>query len=346
VLDSLDNLYRLFKVLHRARAQRGTVDLDLPETRIVYDANRKIERIVPLVRNDAHRLIEECMLAANVCAAELLARNEVPALYRVHQGPSADKLEDLKRFLGELGLRLGGGSKPSPADYAAIIDQLEGRPDAHLVQTVLLRSLSQAVYSPDNAGHFALGYPNYTHFTSPIRRYPDLLVHRAIKSVIQKKKIQRDEEAHKRVLAQGEHCSTTERRADEATRDVVAWLKAEYMMDRVGDVFDGVISGVTSFGIFVELKEIYVEGLVHITALGNDYYHFDPGHHRLTGERSGMVYRLGDAVRVRVVRVSLDDARIDFEPESPEAVRQPSRARAGKKRKGGRPSGRRRRKKG
>ncbi|NOZ11016.1 MAG: ribonuclease R [Gammaproteobacteria bacterium] len=317
VLGSLHALYDLYKILRTARHKRGAVDLDLPETRIVYDDNKRIECVVPTVRNDAHRLIEECMLAANVCAADLLAKYKHPSLYRIHEGPSADKLEDLRSFLAELGLHLGGGDKPDSKDYGDLIAQLEGRSDITLVQTVLLRSLSQAMYSPDNVGHFALGYVNYTHFTSPIRRYPDLMVHRAIKHVISGKPIAQDKETQASVNQQGEHCSMTERRADDATRDVIGWLKAEFMMDKVGEVFEGKITGVTGFGIFVELKEIFVEGLVHVTALGNDYYHFDPAHHRLTGEHSAKVFRLGDELKVKVVRVDLDEARIDFELESP-----------------------------
>ena len=310
LLSALESLYELYGLLRAARIRRGSVDLDIPETRIVFDAQRKIECIVPVVRNDAHRLIEECMLAANVCAAEMLKRNKATALYRVHEGPSPEKLMELRAFLTELGLTLGGGATPEARHYAKVIAAAEQRPDSRLIQSVLLRSLSQAHYSPDNVGHFALGYPNYTHFTSPIRRYPDLLVHRALKVLLVKHQRDVPPEVAAR---QGEHCSTTERRADEATRDVVRWLKAEYMMDRIGQEFDGIISGVTDFGIFVELLEIYVDGLVHITALGNDYFHFDPVHHRLVGDRTRTVFRLGDRVRVRVMRVDLDEAKLDFE---------------------------------
>ena len=310
VVPHLETLYGLYHILHSARMKRGAVDFELPETRIQFDEKRKIKRIVPLQRNDAHRLIEECMLAANVCAAEILRRIKIPAPYRMHEGPTAEKLNALREFLTEMGLSLGGGDKPQAQHYSKLIKAVEQRSDSRLIQTVLLRSLSQAVYSPDNIGHFALGYPNYTHFTSPIRRYPDLLVHRAIKDIIARRPTSLTLELAKQ---QGEHCSLTERRADEATREVVRWLKAVYMMDKIGEEFDGIISGVTNFGIFVELVEVYVDGLVHITALGNDYYHFDAAHHRLMGERTKQAYRLGDKLRVRVVRVDLDEAKLDFE---------------------------------
>jgi ribonuclease R len=310
LVPHLENLYALYKVLHKARQARGAVDFELPETKIIYDAQRKIDRIVPLQRNDAHKLIEECMLAANVCAAEFLVKKKVPAPFRIHAGPPAEKLTALREFLFELGVQLGGGDEPKAKDYAKLLTSLGDRPDARLIHTVLLRSLSQAIYSPDNIGHFALGFENYTHFTSPIRRYPDLLVHRAIRGILRKQSISDTIEA---VQAHTDHLSMTERRADDATREVVRWLKAEYMMDKIGEEFDGIISGVTNFGIFVELAEVYVDGLVHITALGQDYYHFDPGKHRLMGERTRKVFRLGDKVRVKVAQVNLDEAKLDFE---------------------------------
>src|SRR5690606_17220160 len=287
--------------------------------------------IRPTQRNDAHKLIEECMLAANVATARFMQDHEIPSLYRVHDGPPAERLEKLKAFLGELGLSLQRGKSkdgPSPKDYQRLLESIRERPDYHLIQTVMLRSLSQAVYSAENAGHFGLNYEAYTHFTSPIRRYPDLLVHRAIRSVIRSKRetkhVERagaaimprariypyDEAALEKL---GEQCSMTERRADEATRDVVNWLKCECMQDRVGETFEGVITAVTGFGIFVELRDIYVDGLVHVTALPADYYHFDPVHHRLSGERSGRSFRLGDSVEVKVMRVDLDERKIDFE---------------------------------
>jgi ribonuclease R len=325
VLENLKQLYKLYKVLRKLRTRRGAVDFETTETRIVFGAERKIERIVPVQRNDAHKIIEECMIAANVCTARFLARHKLPTLYRVHEGPQADKLSDLREFLGELGLSLGGGDKPQAADYAKLLDKIHDRPDAHLIQTVMLRSLSQARYSPDNIGHFGLAHDEYLHFTSPIRRYPDLLVHRAIRYHLRAEAGDKKGKGGRRSSAGsfaysvaemqslGEHCSMTERRADDATRDAVDWLKCEYMLDKVGEEYEGIVSSVTSFGIFVELKEIYVEGLVHVTALQNDYYHFDPAGHRLRGERSGRMYRLGDQVRVRVVRVDLDERKLDFE---------------------------------
>jgi ribonuclease R len=313
LLPHLQQLHALYQVLKQARERRGAIDFETRETIIEYGAERKIERIVPVERNDAHRLIEECMIAANVAAARFLRRHRKPGLYRVHEGPNDEKQEQLRGFLGELGLGLGGGDKPSAKDYATLLQQARGRPDFHLIQTVMLRTLSQAVYSPHNRGHFGLSLEAYTHFTSPIRRYPDLLLHRAIRNVLQAGKAKDFSYGHHDMVNLGEQCSMTERRADEAVWDTIGWLKCEFMMDKVGETFDGVVSAVTSFGLFVELKAIYVEGLLHITALRNDYYHFDPIGHRLRGERSGRVYRLGDALRVRVARVDLDDRKIDFE---------------------------------
>ena len=312
LLTHLHELYALYKVLHHSRSQRGAIDFDTTETRIQFNDEQKVERIVPVYRNDAHRMIEECMLIANVAAARFLQRKKLPALYRVHAVPSEQKLTDLREFLNELGLGLSGGKEPTAKDYAELLDSVQGRPDRHLIQTVLLRSMAQAVYGPDNVGHFGLAYPEYTHFTSPIRRYPDLLVHRAIKHLIAGGTTEDFEYSHPKLQALGEQCSSTERRADEATRDATDWLKCEYMLDKVGEEFGGIITSVNSFGIFVELDQIYVDGLVHITALDNDYYHFDPVGHRLNGERSGKVYRLGDAVRIKVAAVNLDDKKIDF----------------------------------
>lgn len=313
LVPHLENLHRLYQALRKRRDSRGAIDFETTETRIVYGADRKIERIEPVERNDAHKIIEECMVTANVAAAEFLLKQGIPSLYRIHEKPDPEKFNELRNFLAELGLRMPGGKVPAPKDYAKLLGQIQGREDAHLIQTVLLRSLRLAVYSPENLGHFGLAYDAYTHFTSPIRRYPDLLVHRAIKHLLTHGSPKGFEYSKDQVVFLGEHCSMTERRADEATRDAVNWLKCEYMLDKVGQEFDGVISAVTSFGIFVELKDIYVEGLVHVTALRNDYYHFDPVGHRLTGERGGRVYRLGNPVRVQVARVDLDERRIDFE---------------------------------
>ena len=314
VLPHLHNLYQLFQVLLAQRTERGAIDFDTTETRIEFNDLKRVERIVPVVRNDAHRMIEECMLAANVAAARFLLRKKQPALYRIHEGPADEKLTDLREFLAELGLSLPGGKKPTAGDYAILLEQVRERPDRHLIQTVLLRSLSQAVYSSDNVGHFGLSYQAYTHFTSPIRRYPDLIVHRALKHVINQGKPDEFEYAKPELQGLGEHCSSTERKADEATRDALDWLKCEYMQDKVGETFNGIITSVNSFGVFVELEEIYVDGLVHITALDNDYYHYDPVGHRLTGERTGKVLRLGDPLTIVVAKVNLDERKIDYVP--------------------------------
>ena len=313
LLKHLKELYALYQVLRMKREQRGAMDFDTQETRIVFGDNRKISKIVPVTRNDAHKLIEECMITANSVAAKYLNGKKMPKLLRIHEGPSTDKLFNLKTFLGEVGLRLGGDNDPQPLDYMHLVNSIKDRPDAHLIQTVLLRSLSQAVYSPELKGHFGLALDAYAHFTSPIRRYPDLLVHRAIRHCLQGKKAESFFYGVPDMVMLGEHCSANERRADDATRDVVSWLKCEYMMDKIGDEFSGIISAVTSFGFFVELAEIYVEGLVHISNLGQDYFHFDPTSHRLLGERTNTTYRLGDSVKVKVVRVELDEKKIDFE---------------------------------
>ncbi len=307
LLPHLENLDKLFRVLLKARAKRGAIDFETTETRMIFDENGKIERIVPEVRNDAHRLIEECMLAANVCASEFLQSREQPALYRVHEGPTPEKLDKLRNFLGEFGLGLAGGDEPRAKDYGALLEQVKNRPDAQLLQTVMLRSLRQAVYSPDNVGHFGLAYEAYTHFTSPIRRYPDLLVHRAIKAALSGVRLPASDWD-----AIGLHCSQTERRADEATRDVVSWLKCYYMQDKVGEDFVGSVSAVVPFGLFVALDDIFIEGLVHISDLGSDYFHYDETRHELAGERTGVRYRLSDRVAVQLVRVDLATTKIDF----------------------------------
>ncbi|MDX1812123.1 MAG: ribonuclease R, partial [Gammaproteobacteria bacterium] len=316
VLPHLEDLYTLYQAFAAKRKKRGVIEFDSNETRIVFGDNRKIEKILPVERNDAHKLIEEFMIAANVAAAEYLESHDMPALYRVHNGPTDEKLQDLKAFLAEYGLRLGGGSSPEPKHYSALLDSVKDRPDRHVIETMMLRSLSQAVYCPDNVGHFGLAFDAYTHFTSPIRRYPDLLVHRAIKHLVKNKKPKSFRYSLEDMEVFGEGCSMTERRADDATRDALDWLKAEYMQNKVGQVFTGKITTVTGFGVFVLLDDAYVEGLVHVTALDNDYYHFDPIKQRLVGERSRKMYRLQDEITVRVVRVDLEDKKIDFEPVS------------------------------
>ena len=307
VLPQVQNLYKLYHALAKARGKRGAIDFETIETQMIFNEEGKIERIQPVFRNDAHRIIEECMLSANVCASDFLHSHEHPTLYRVHEGPTPEKLLALRDFLKGFGLGLPGGDKPHAKDYAKLLEEIKPRPDAQLLQTVLLRSLKQAQYNPENAGHFGLAYESYTHFTSPIRRYPDLLIHRAIKAVLlggqYKPGSWKD---------LGAHCSITERRADDATRDVEQWLKCFYMQDRVGEVFEGTISGVTSFGIFVSLDGVYVEGLVHVTELGNDYYQFDPARHTMTGERTHHVYRLSDRLQVKIARVDMETSRIDF----------------------------------
>ena len=316
VLPHINNLYKLFQTLLQAREKRGAIDFETVETQMIFNAQGKIEKIVPVVRNDAHKLIEECMLAANVCAAAFLKEHDHPVLYRVHEGPTPEKLEAVREFFKEFGLQLGGGDDPQASDYSKLLKQIKGRPDAGLLQTVMLRSLRQAVYAPENVGHFGLGYEAYAHFTSPIRRYPDLLVHRAIKAVLEGKQYK----PKLKWAELGVHCSMTERRADDATRDVEAWLKCFYMRDHLGSVFDGSISSVTGFGLFVALDDLYVEGLVHVSELGADYYHFDPAKHQMLGERTGKRYRLGDRVRVKVVRVDMESTKIDFVLETGPSV--------------------------
>ncbi|WP_118179012.1 ribonuclease R [Paraburkholderia phosphatilytica] len=342
LLPQLQNLYGVYKSLFAARQKRGAIDFDTTETYIVCNAQGKIEQIVPRQRNDAHKLIEECMLAANVCAADFMKRNRHPGLYRVHAGPTAERLENLRTFLRGMGLSLGGGETPHASDYAALMAHIRDRPDAQMLQTMLLRSMQQAVYSPDNIGHFGLAYEAYAHFTSPIRRYPDLLTHRAIYAILQGKKyqpeapegvvlntalspraraLQQEDEAKRGRRGRsntaiweelGLHCSANERRADEASRDVEAWLKCYFMRDKLGEEYGGMVSGVTSFGIFVQLDALFIEGLVHVTELGSDYFQYDEIKNELRGERTGIRYRLSDRVRVQVSRVDLDARKIDF----------------------------------
>ncbi|CAN5808659.1 ribonuclease R [soil metagenome] len=342
LVPHLLHLYECFQALLKARHVRGAIDFETTETYIVCNAAGKIEKILPRTRNDAHKLIEECMLAANVCAADLLAQFKHPGTYRIHASPTKEKLTQVRSFLKQVGLHLSGGDKPSASDYAELMGKVKGRPDAPLLQTMLLRSMQQAVYSPDNIGHFGLSYDAYAHFTSPIRRYPDLLTHRAIKAILQGKKYEpkgidlsllnttiSNAARKQQVLdkaagtkkpekdltiwdALGTHCSANERRADEASRDVEAWLKCYFIKNKLGEEFTGTISGVTQFGIFVQLDDIFIEGLVHITELGADYFQFDDARHELRGERTGKRYQLMDKVKVQVSRVDLDARKIDL----------------------------------
>ncbi|HSX21096.1 MAG TPA: ribonuclease R [Gammaproteobacteria bacterium] len=324
LVPHIENLADLYHVLRAERTERGAIDFETVETSISFGKNGTITSIDPIERNVAHKIIEECMLCANVSTAKFLDKYKIPSLYRNHEGPLEEKLADLRIFLREIGLSLGTGKKkkPDPIDYGRLLEQIKNRPDYKMIQTVLLRSLCQAVYAPDNLGHFGLAYDAYTHFTSPIRRYPDLIVHRQIKTILAGKwnatirASKSGEKAAEKLEQQLEeiahHCSITERRADDATRDVIMSLKCQYIKQHVGSVFDGIISGVTRFGLFVELVDYYVDGLVHIASIGDDYYIYDPIHHRLVGERTGIVYSLGMAVKVQVAKVNTDELKIDF----------------------------------
>nr|WP_315396073.1 ribonuclease R [uncultured Duganella sp.] len=342
IVPHLLNLQEVYHALLKARSERGAIDFETTETYIVCNPSGKIEKIIPRTRNEAHKLIEECMLSANVCAADLLIRHKHPGTYRIHASPTAEKLKQVRTFLKQVNLNLNGGDKPTAGDYAELMRQVKERPDASLLQTMLLRSMQQAVYSPDNIGHFGLAYEAYAHFTSPIRRYPDLLTHRAIKAILLGKKYEpkvavtsvlntnvsnatRKQQAKDKADgkekkaadmtvwdALGVHCSANERRADEASRDVEAWLKCYFMQDKLGEEFTGIITGVTSFGIFVQLEELFVEGMVHITDLGTDYFQYDDARHELRGERSGKKFQLTDKVDVQVVRVDLEARKIEL----------------------------------
>ena len=342
LLPHLQNLYDLFQVLLQSRRLRGAIDFETTETYIVCNAAGKIEQILPRTRNDAHKLIEECMLAANVCAADFMERNKHHGMFRIHAGPTEQKLNQLRTFLKQLGLSLGGSGSPAASDYAELMEKIKLRPDAIMLQTMLLRSMQQAVYSPDNIGHFGLSYDAYAHFTSPIRRYQDVLTHRVIKAILQGKryhpkdietenlntqlspaarKMQAKDRAAGKKKSEGDvaiwealgiHCSANERRADEASRDVEAWLKCYFVRDKLGEEFTGTISGVAAFGIFVQLDALFIEGMVHVTDLGSDFFQFDEARHELRGERTGMRYQLTDRVTVQVSRVDLDARRIDL----------------------------------
>ncbi|CAH0534605.1 Ribonuclease R [Vibrio stylophorae] len=322
LVPHLEELNAMYQVLKEAREARGAIEFETVETQFIFNAERKIERIVPAVRNDAHKIIEECMIAANIASARFVEKLKEPALYRVHEAPGEERLVAFRDFLGELGLPLSGGLEPSPRDYAALAHLIQGRDDRELIQTMLLRSMKQAIYQADNVGHFGLALKQYAHFTSPIRRYPDLLLHRAIKYLLAKEQGQNQDRwtptggyhyGFDEMDVLGEQCSMTERRADDATRDVADWLKCEYMQDHIGEELEGVIANVTGFGFFVRLNELHIDGLVHISNLDNDYYRFDMVGQRLVGESGGQVYRLGDTVTVKVLSVNLNDRKIDFE---------------------------------
>lgn len=313
----LRNLHDLYKSLKKARTKRGAIEFETQESKFVFNAQRKIDHIIPVVRNDAHKLIEECMILANVAAADMLLKNNAFGLFRIHDEPNEERLNSFTSYLGEVGISHKIRDKATPKEFSEIVKKIEGRPDQELIQTMLLRSMQQAVYDHENIGHFGLALEAYAHFTSPIRRYPDLVVHRAIKAIIDKKAKRKSNTggqaySEEEVAALGEQCSMTERRADDATRDVAEWLKCEFMQDHVGDSFDGVIAAVTNFGFFVRLPDFHIDGLVHITSLGNDYYHYDEVRQCLVGESSSATFRLGDQVTVKVAAVSLDERKIDF----------------------------------
>ena len=359
-VDDLIHLHDVYRALLGARHKRGAMDFETTETQIVCDENGRIDKIVPRVRNDAHRLIEEAMLAANCCSADFILQAKHPGLFRVHEGPTPEKLELLRSYLKALGLPLTVSDDPQPAEFQAIAKATEGRPDVQQIHTMLLRSMQQAIYTPINSGHFGLAFEAYTHFTSPIRRYPDLLVHRVIKAILAKKRYELPNlpvpgEAHAKLsrrLAQrgrapslapgkgkasatqsaweaaGLHCSANERRADEASKDVEAWLKCKFMRDHLGEEYGGVVSSVTSFGLFVTLDSLYVEGLIHITELGGEYFRFDEVRQELRGERTGIRYAIGTRVRIQVSRVDLDGRKIDFRlvQEGMERLPRPARS--------------------
>jgi ribonuclease R len=331
LVPDLENLNDMYVALSDARKQRGAIAFETEESLFLFNKDRKIESIVPLIRNDAHKIIEECMILANVSTAKFIEKHKKPGLFRVHDKPSEDKYKNFISYLSELGIDLPFLAKkqeqPEPADYGIILDKVAGRPDQELIQTMLLRSMRQAVYQSDNLGHFGLALPYYSHFTSPIRRYPDLVVHRVIKNILHEQALSKAKESKgelghendgfydyklQQVVELGEHCSLTERRADDATRDVADWLKCEFMQDHVGDTFEGVISTVTNFGMFIRLAKLHIEGLVHITSLGRDYYHYDDVRMCLTGENTGVKYRVGDVVEIKVAAVNLDDKKIDL----------------------------------
>lgn len=349
----LEELHSMYEALETAREQRGGISFETEEAKFIFNADRRIERVERTIRNDAHKLIEECMILANIASARFVEKNQEPALFRDHDRPSEDSITSFRTVLSELGLSLPGGTKPQPVDYADLLKQIADRPDAEMLQTMLLRSMKQAVYDPENRGHFGLALASYAHFTSPIRRYPDLLLHRAIKYLLAKEQgtLKGNTTPNggyhydmQQMLQLGQHCSMTERRADEATRDVADWLKCDFMQDQVGNVFNGVISSVTGFGFFVRLSDLFIDGLVHVSTLDNDYYRFDAVGQRLIGESGGRTYRLGDAVEVRVDAVHMDERKIDFALISSKRVpRGEGKTAREREQRGGKPPAKRRR---
>ncbi|HAU8263686.1 MULTISPECIES: ribonuclease R [Enterobacteriaceae] len=353
LVKHIEELHNLYKVLDASRAERGGISFESEEAKFIFNAERRIERIEQTQRNDAHKLIEECMILANISAARFVEKEDEPALFRIHDKPTTEAITSFRTVLAELGLELPGGNKPEPRDYAELLESIADRPDHEMLQTMLLRSMKQAVYDPENRGHFGLALQSYAHFTSPIRRYPDLSLHRAIKYLLAK------DEGHtgnstetggwhysmEEMLQLGQHCSMTERRADEATREVSDWLKCDFMQDQVGNTFSGVIASVTGFGFFVRLDDLFIDGLVHVSTLDNDYYRFDQVGQRLIGESGGQTYRLGDKVQVRVEAVNMDERKIDFSlissERGPRNVGKTAREKANKG-NGAKPSGKRR----
>lgn len=329
---SIRELHNLYTAFAKARSKRGAIEIDLPQTKFKLNDDGEIERIEVVPRNDAHRLIEECMIAANVEAAKFLKKHRIPGLYRVHPKPDPDRFGDLRLYLVSLGLKVAHPDHVEPRHFTELIRQIKDRPDAAAITMAMLRSLTHAEYSPKNVGHFGLSLTSYAHFTSPIRRYPDLLVHRAIRHIVRGGKPGRYDYSPKEMERLGAITSAHEKRAEEATRDVEAWLKCQYMEGHLGDEFDGVITGVTNFGLFVQITDLMTDGLVHVTSLANDYYQYDSGSQRLVGERSGRTFSLGEPMRVRVQRVDMETRKIDFRPVDSESAT-PSRSGAGKRRR-------------
>ncbi|HEX5793230.1 MAG TPA: ribonuclease R, partial [Rheinheimera sp.] len=314
-LTNIETLNSLYKKLAKVRGQRGAIEFETVETRFVFNSHRKIEQIVPVHRVESHKIIEECMIMANVAAARFIEKHEAHTLFRVHERPDADRFDNFRRFLAELGIEANLSAEPTPLELTQTLEKIGDRPDRELIETTMLRSMKQAVYQGDNQGHFGLALDAYAHFTSPIRRYPDLVLHRGIKALLAKqgqKVTGAREYTEAEITPLGEQCSMTERRADDATREVADWLKCEYMQDHLGAEFDGVVATVTSFGLFVRLTELYIEGLVHVTSLQNDYYHFDAERHTLSGEHGKVTYRMGDLLKVKVAAVNLEARKIDL----------------------------------